>query len=256
MKGLIAFPLFLIFLIVIPSALYAQNDTTLASLTPMLNSNDYSIRSRAATMIKLYLGVIIPIFIALLLMPGICRSENPAALCIDSMLQAKDAGLRYWAAQRLSAPNGLDTVTAVHKLIQALDKEIKSPFSNAKIQHGMTTITENLKLNYTTALSSLWPKIQEIIPPMLDSTRGEFKDWLAISLAFKGYPEVHNLLKSIIVSSPNAYVRRYAVRSPEKYSDSNDIPLLEDALNDTSWVFKLGVDTIRRGWEYEVIEKK
>lgn len=230
---------------------------------------------------KMKSKTIIMAILTILMLPHLCYSQNTALSSIDSMLLSKDAGLRIWAAQRLSAPNGFDSITAVNRLLEALNTEIKSPLSHSKIFEGMSTITENLKIRYAQSLAALKPISTQMIIPLLDTAKGEYENWLNISLGFSNYKAAHERIREISQSSPNPNVRATAIRSLENIADTTDIPFLEKALKDTSYtyefinkdtgqpmindypvrseaagvLFKLGVDTYRRGWDYEVIKK-
>jgi hypothetical protein len=209
-------------------------------------------------------------------------NQNRNISTLDSMLASLIASDRVLAAQELTKPIGFDSATAVYRLLNALKGEIDTPLSNNTISHGKTTVTEDIRYQYCRALAALSPISQDIIHSLIDSTSGEYRDRLILTLTYCGERNKHNEIINIIQNGDNPFLRLAALRTLRSHPDSVDIPLLTSALSDSFWVseftdpvtgypenvfypiraeaatilFRLGIDTYRRGSNYEIINKK
>jgi hypothetical protein len=158
----------------------------------------------------------------------------------ENAIKSKDWLERYRAASFILEMPNLDTLWAAGLIMNGINIETNDP-SPAKLFLSSAFTYSQLIINrFIFDLDSLGKATIPTLKNAIKKAKGKYSDCLKLALAFNSDPTVHEDIRLILMRDVDANMRLMAATALVEYDDSSDVPLLLNALSDTTRVVTKG----------------
>lgn len=156
----------------------------------------------------------------------------------DSMFSLPQGVIRLIASQELSEgkAEGIDTVTAIRMLIDALSAEVTPPSSNIRRVGPYLTDSQATVRRLIFGLAALGPAHADYMRQKAANDTSQVGSAIIIALGLIKDSRVHENLREIVRNEIDPNIRAMAVKALSEYKDTLDVPLFAQALSDTNIV--------------------
>jgi hypothetical protein len=155
---------------------------------------------------------------------------------LTSLIHSDYWGDRLSAAQHIPVVFGDDTLGAVKLIFSGLKQEAIMSKSEPNNMGSYLTHSEDIIRQYIYSLAQIGPNISDSLYNIASKLVGIQKTATIIALGFMQDNRVHPDIRNIIINETDLNLRVMAILSIANYKDTNDVPILVQALTDTQKV--------------------
>jgi len=148
------------------------------------------------------------------------------------LIESKDINVLGKIARILGKDSNIPTQVKVDTILNALKREIEKPTMTEFPEGSYAPGTEYLKMQYEFAIEDLGKSAIPEIKRQLEEAKGEFREWLLITLGALGDVEFFSQIVEILESSKDGFIRSFAARSLGILGNKQAISALKKALED------------------------